>query len=239
MIVHNVHNPTALLDLVTGLLEQSDLPVELLMPSEMFRRQSGLDGTVYLTPIDIARFAPPAESAPRDRFTVGRMSRNDHLKYHPDDPDLVRRMIDAGMRVRLMGGTVLHRHFPPASSIPALELLPPGSVDAAAFLRSLDAFVYRTSPHWLETAGRVIAEAMATGLPCVCAANVGFADIVAHGVNGFLVDAADDDAMLAHLVALRDDAGLRRRMGAAARATVEARFGSDFVTGVRRAYLGG
>ena len=51
--------------------------------------------------------------------------------------------------------------------------------------------------------------------------------------------AAFDDAMLAHLVALRDDAGLRRRMGAAARATVEARFGSDFVTGVRRAYLGG
>ena len=63
-----------------------------------------------------------------------------------------------------MGGTVLRRYFPPAVPTPGLELLPSGIEDAASFLRTLDAFYYRTSPHWPEAAGRVVAEAMATGL---------------------------------------------------------------------------
>lgn len=238
LVVHNVDNTAALLDLVSGLLDNSPLPVELLMPSETFRRHTGLPGVSYTSPIDIARFVPRARDDGREGFVVGRLSRNHHHKFHPDDPDLVRRMIDDGMRVRLMGGTVLGRYFPPSQAMRGLELLPPGAEDAPSFLRTLDAFFYRTSPMWPETAGRVVAEAMATGLPCVCADNVGFAELIAHGVDGFVFHPDDDDAALAHLSALRDDAGLRRRIGAAARARVEQCFGPDFVTGVCRAYLG-
>jgi tetratricopeptide (TPR) repeat protein len=45
LVVHNVDGAQALLDLVTGLLDRSSLPVELLMPSETFRRQTGLPGS--------------------------------------------------------------------------------------------------------------------------------------------------------------------------------------------------
>ncbi|MFO1313457.1 MAG: glycosyltransferase [Burkholderiales bacterium] len=239
VVVHNVDSTAALLDLVRGLLDSSPLPVELLMPSESFRRHTGLPGVAYPSPIDIARFVPRASDDGREGFVVGRLSRNHHHKFHPDDPDLVRRMIDAGMHVRLMGGTVLGRYFPPSAPTHGLELIPPGAEDAASFLRTLDAFFYRTSPLWPETAGRVVAEAMATGLPCVCANNVGFAELISHGVDGFVFRPDDDDAALAHLAALRDDAELRRRVGAAARARVERCFGPEFVAAVRRAYLGG
>lgn len=239
LVVHNVDDTAALLDLVRGLLDASALPVELLMPSEMFRRSTGLPGASYASPIDIARFVPRASDDGHEGFVVGRLSRNHHRKFHPDDPDLVRRMLDAGMRVRLMGGTVLGRYFPPSQERNGLELLPPGAEDAPSFLRTLDAFFYRTSPLSPETAGRVVAEAMAAGLPCVCAEDVGFAELITHGVDGFVFRPGDDDAALAHLAALRDDAGLRRRIGAAARDRVERCFGPEFVTGVRRAYLGG
>jgi Flp pilus assembly protein TadD len=238
LVVHNVDNGGPLLDLVTGLLERSSVPVDLLMPSETFRRRTGLAGTAYSSPIDIARFSPRKTDAAREGFVVGRLSRNDHFKFHPDDADLVRRMLGAGMRVRMMGATVLRRYFPPATSIEGLELLPPGSEDAAAFLRTLDAFFYRTSPLLPEAAGRVVAEAMASGLPCVCADDVGFAELITHGVDGFVFHADDDEAALAHLRALRDDGQLRRTMGRAARARVEQVFGPGFAEAVRSAYLG-
>ena len=238
-VVHNVDDVAGLLDLVQGLQAQTALPIELLMPSETFRMRTGLPGTSYPTPIDIHRFVPREDNAPQNTaFTVGRLSRNHHLKYHPDDPDLLRRMTDASMRVRVMGGTVLRRYFPPAEPTPGLELLPAASEPAPSFLKTLDAFFFRTSPHWLETAGRVVAEAMATGLPCVCARNVGFAELIEHGVDGYLFDADDDDAAFAHLCALRDDPKLRRRIGAAARAkavqTVRPRIGRAHTSRVSR-----
>jgi glycosyltransferase involved in cell wall biosynthesis len=147
-------------------------------------------------------------------------------------------MIDAGMRLRVMGGTVLQRYFPPSAPAHGLELLPPGSEEAASFLRTLDAFFYRTSPRWPEVAGRVVAEAMATGLPCVCADDVGFAELITHGVDGFLFRADDDEAALAHLRTLHDDVALRHAMGRAARARVERAFGPGFAEHVRAAYLG-
>ena len=59
-----------------------------------------------------------------------------------------------------------------------------------------------------------------------------------HGVDGFVFDADDDDAALAHLRVLRDDLELRRRMGSAARARVERVFGPGFAEAIRSAYLG-
>jgi len=238
VVVHNVDHTTPLLDLVTGLLAGSTLPVELVMPSVAFHRRTRLQGASYPSPVDIARFAPRASSGGRDEFVVGRLSRNHHHKFHPDDPDIMRRITGAGMRLRVMGGTVLRRYFPPASATPGLELMAPGSEEAATFLRTLDAFFYRTSPLWPEAAGRVVAEAMASGLPCVCASNVGFAELITHGVDGYVFHPDDDDAAFAHLCTLRDDVALRRAMGRAARTRVEQAFGAGFAETVRAAYLG-
>ncbi len=240
LVMHNVDNAPALLDLVQALLDQSSLPVELLMPSETFRVRCGLPGVAYPTPIDLARFTPgTGHRAAGTLFTVGRLSRNHHHKYHHDEPDLLRRLVDERMRVRLLGGTVLLRHFPPSRPVPNLELLPPGAEEAGSFLRTLDCFYYRTSPHWLEPAGRVIAEAMATGLPVVCARDAGFAaDLITDGVDGYLFDHDDDETALRHLRLLRDDPELGRAIGAAARRTAELTFGPALAERLRTAYFG-
>jgi glycosyltransferase involved in cell wall biosynthesis len=44
---------------------------------------------------------------------------------------------------------------------------PFGSLDVVDFLRSIDVFVYFHHPNWVEAFGRVIAEAMASGLPTI------------------------------------------------------------------------
>lgn len=239
LVVHNVDNATALLDLVEGLLERTSLPVELLMPSVAFQAQCGLPGTAYPTPVDLARFAPRNDRAVHGAFTVGRLSRNVDVKYHPDDATLARRMLDAGMRVRFMGGTVLRRYFPPATPVLGLELLPPGYEAAPVFLGSLDALCFRTNPSWRETAGRVVAEAMACGVPCVCARSVGFAELITPGADGFVVDDDDDDGFFRCLCLLRDDPSLRRAMSLAARTRAEHVFGPALAGTIRRAYLGG
>lgn len=70
----------------------------------------------------------------------------------------------------------------------------------------------------------VLVEAMACGLPVVATAAGGVAELVAEGVNGLLAPPRDVPAITAGLGRLLADAELRRRMGAAARRTVEDRF---------------
>ena len=240
IVVHNVDEPAALLDLVLALHDQTQRPIRLCMPSESFRMRSGLPGVVYPTPIDLPRFRPAAaQSRAAGPFTVGRHSRNDHRKFHPRDPALFRRLAREGTRVRVLGGTVLLRHFAPATPESGVELMVAGAEEPGAFLRTLDAFVYRTSPSLVETAGRVVAEALACGVPVLCSRDVGFAELVSDGVDGFLVDPDDDAAMLGRIAALRADPALRQAMGRAARAKAEARFGHALEDEIRLAFLGG
>jgi glycosyltransferase involved in cell wall biosynthesis len=70
----------------------------------------------------------------------------------------------------------------------------------------------------------VLLEAMACGVPVVSTAVGGVGEAVQHGVNGLLAEPGDADAVAAHLAALLDDEGCRRRLGTAARQTVVERF---------------
>jgi glycosyltransferase involved in cell wall biosynthesis len=240
IVVHNVDEPAALLDLVLALHDQTKRPIRLCMPSESFRVRSRLPGIAYSTPIDLMRFRP-AEAPLRapGPFTVGRHSRNDHRKFHPRDPAMFRRLGREGTRVRILGGTVLLRHFAPATPEAGVELLPTGTEEPSAFLRTLDAFVYRTCPMQVEVAGRVVAEAMATGIPVICSRETGFSELVTDGTDGYLFDADDDASLHARLAALRTDRSLRDAMGSAARAKAEARFGPALEMAIRAAFLGG
>ncbi|MDL4773221.1 glycosyltransferase [Actinomadura xylanilytica] len=76
-----------------------------------------------------------------------------------------------------------------------------------------------------------ILEAMAYGLPCVafdCAPGIG--ELITHGVDGLVVPAGNTTEFAACLLRLMDDAELRRKMGRAARASVQ-RFAPDAVAG--------
>jgi glycosyltransferase involved in cell wall biosynthesis len=73
-------------------------------------------------------------------------------------------------------------------------------------------------PSDTETFGSVTLEAMASGLPAICADATGSRSLVISGVTGFLAPIGDSAAMAEGAFNLARDADLRRRMSAAARA---------------------
>lgn len=64
-------------------------------------------------------------------------------------------------------------------------------------------------------------EAMASGLALVASDIPAFREVVQSGTNGLLVPPGDSDALADALQALAQDSGLRSRLGAAARASIE------------------
>lgn len=73
-------------------------------------------------------------------------------------------------------------------------------------------------PSETETFGNVTLEAMASGLPCVCAQATGSGSLVVHGETGFLVPARNSTAFFDAVSSLVRDADLRAQMGNASRA---------------------
>ncbi len=88
--------------------------------------------------------------------------------------------------------------------------------DTERLFAACDVFVLPTR---YEPFGMVVAEAMASGLPAVVSACAGAAELIRHGENGFVVEAADDVA--GFVAGLRGalDPARRAAIGQAARAT--------------------
>ena len=69
-----------------------------------------------------------------------------------------------------------------------------------------------------------VIEALAAGCPVVATRVGGVEDVVADGVDGFLVEPGDTAAMAERLESLARDEELRRRMGEAGRSRALARY---------------
>ena len=135
--------------------------------------------------------------------------------------------------MRILGGTCLAREL---ANIPGIELPPAGAEDAATFLRTLDCFIYRTSERWFEAYGRVVMEAMATGLPVVVSRRGGYADHLRDGANALLFDSTAEAVQ--RVLAVRADEALGARLARDARRTA-LRVNVDGLPGRTRALLGG
>lgn len=70
----------------------------------------------------------------------------------------------------------------------------------------------------------VLMEAMAREIPCVATFVNGVPELIRDGVDGLLVAPSDAEALADALARLMDDSELRRRLGAAGRRRVEARY---------------
>jgi glycosyltransferase involved in cell wall biosynthesis len=172
--------------------------------------------------IDLQPFpAYSNEGAKARPFTMGRVSRDVTGKHHAQDASLYRMLIANGIRVRIMGGTCLADQL---QGVNGIELLPAGAESATEFYRSLDVFFYRTGTI-VEAYGRVVIEAMASGLPLVAGSAGGYTDLIREGVSGFLVHSQEQafDA----LMMLKGSTATVAQMGIAARQDAIARHGTE------------
>ena len=219
--VYNTPSPNFFRERLDMVRHYAGVEPEIVYASEEGAREIGLPGRVEASPIDLERFHPRRRgevARPGGGFVLGRMSRDALQKHHPGDLAVYREALRRGWSLRLMGATCLQKAFAVAEEAEPL-LLPCGAEAPERFLAALDCFYYRVSESWTEAFGRVVIEAMATGLPVVCDRRVGAARVIEDGVDGFVTAGAGES--LAVLQRLRDDVELRAEIGGAARRKVE------------------
>lgn len=221
ILVYNVVDPYNLEKRIAQLRSYGVDEIELVFSSELIAAHAnGRQGTVELSPIDFNRFVP-AERKSGGPVVLGRHSRDQIFKHHPGDSALYRIFAGEGGKVRILGGTCLQG----LSDISGIELLPANSIPAEQFLQSLDIFFYRTSPQWTESYGRIVAEAMGCGLPCVVERGAGYETLIQNGKNGFLF--TEESEAWSLISALSLDAKLRAKIGDTARSSIVQRYEAE------------
>jgi glycosyltransferase involved in cell wall biosynthesis len=212
VLIYNTDDPDSLAKRLKR-LATTFKPIEVVSSSPGLSRLLGANLPLLESPIELAPFLNLARP-PHQQFTVGRLSGDYRHKHHPEDVQLYRHLAERGCRVRIMGGTCLANAL---HGVPNIELLPTGFESQTSFLRSLDCFIYRTADTWFEAFGRVVFEAMASGLPVVCARRGGYADYLQHGKDSLLF--GNTAEAFRQILRLRDDTNLRRQLGVAAAKT--------------------
>jgi glycosyltransferase involved in cell wall biosynthesis len=203
--------------------------MEIFAPSESMievMRADGIAGDIRLWPrgVDTERFSPArrseawrsARGVALDEVLVAFAGRLVKEKRVESVARVLERLREAGVTHRaLFIGDGPERGWLEKEAPDALfEGFLTGD-DLPVAYASADVFFF---PSDTETFGNVTLEAMASGLPAVCANATGSRSLVQAGVTGFLPAVGDESAMFEAVKALVTDADLRRRMGEAGRA---------------------
>ncbi len=182
------------------------------------RPRDGHDGVAILpTPIDTERLTAKGSHEGRDGFVVGWIGTKGNLHQLLPLTDALR---EVQARVPDFRLRVIADAAPDLPGI-RVESQPWRHAGEVADLHGFDVGIMPLADSlWNRGKGGFkLLQYMAAGLPAI-ASPVGInADIVRHGENGFL--AADTIAWRDALLALAADAELRRRVGVAARRTIE------------------
>jgi len=163
---------------------------------------------------------------PPDRFVVGWIGRMTGVKRTDDVLLAVRRLRDRGVDAMLcMVGdgpdrdTVERRAH--ELGIVRDSFFLGYQDDVAPFYAAFDALILPSANEGTPVSA---IESLAGGRPVVATRVGGVPDVVRDGVDGFLVEPGDVDAMADRLATLAADAGLRRRMGEAGSEDVRRRY---------------
>lgn len=161
------------------------------------------------------RFQGASSSRP---LTVGRLSRPDPDKFPDDFPEFYESLPLSDPRFRVMGWSEqLAKKWKAHDFDKRWDLLSPMQEDPVTFLHSLDLLVYSLSPRLSESWGRVVVEAMLTGVVPLIESDPRhhLRELVPHGTAGFHCDGNADFRKYARR--LEQDPDLRRSMSFEAR----------------------
>ena len=188
-----------------------------------------IKGTIHPSPIDISKFITNSREEGK-LYTIGRLSRDVHQKHSSEDIPLYKEWLGLGYKLYIQGGSILKSQLPDCAN---LLLTSEGSIPAEQFMNQLDVFYYRSGTH-VETFGRVVLEAMASGIPVVCFYHGGYAEHIRHGENGYLFRTSLEAMDI--IQNLYSDVSLRKRIGMAGRLTAEKLFSTEAVNERLRFY---
>ena len=99
--------------------------------------------------------------------------------------------------------------------------------DVKTLLQQCHIFAFPS--YYMEGLPKSLIEACAIGRPIVTTHNIGCKDVVADGVNGYLVPVKDSQALAEKIKLLIDHPDLRQQMGLASRKVAEQHFSLDTV----------
>ncbi|MGZ4468715.1 MAG: glycosyltransferase family 4 protein [Nocardioidaceae bacterium] len=171
--------------------------------------------TVLVVPnaVDVAaRVASPAPGGPVTLVSTMRIARRKRPRQLVMMMDAVRRTAATPVRLVIVGDGPLHDRVLRDVRGRGLDGLVTvtGRLEPAEVLRTLSGADVYVAPAVLESFGLAVLEARCVGLPVVGRADSGMTDFVTDGVEGSL--SRSDAGMVADLVELVDDPGLRTRM---------------------------
>ncbi len=192
--------------------------------------------------VDVARFRPPGANG--DTYlspdegqgtgtcppVVGYLGHATHAKGLDLLFEAMRPLLDAGRaRMRVALSDSPEAAALRAAGFPGTEFS--GYADPATFFGACDVVaVPRRSSYGTASYPNTVLEAMACGRTVVTTRQPGIEELVDDGRTGFLVEPGDPLALRACLSRLLEDAGLRERVGHAARHLVEQHFSWEAAT---------
>lgn len=204
--------------------------------------QGAVLGAGSIGGVDLQRFRPDPATRAEQRARLG---------Y--GDSDVV--FLFLGRMTADKGIAVLDRAFGPvAEACPEARLLLVGPDEGAvprardrqvilpftdrpeAVMQAADVLVF---PSFREGFGVVVLEAAALGLPAIGSDIYGVEDAIVDGQTGYLVPVRDAQALAGRMIDLCQAPDLRRQLGAAARARVEAGFDQQTILAAFLAFYDG
>ncbi len=194
-------------------------------------RAAGVEPIVLPHGVDLSRFAPSGRSTPDVAGQGMRVLAVGRLVEKKGFAVLLRALhrVD-GVTARLLGTGPLDGPLRAEADALGGRVELAGARTHAELPAEYETAEVVVVPSVVDSAGdrdglpNVLLEAMASGRPVIASDVAAVGDAVEDGVSGLLVPPGDADALASALRRLRDDAGLRIALGAAARERVVERY---------------